>query len=110
MTSTVAGTCRAGRPSRLALLATASELSGVLSVLGGAAGAAGSGRATGARFGRAPAERPLGGGAVTTTRGSSVLSVGCAVSAVLGLAVSSATGSKVSDDTVNDECVIVRMR
>jgi len=47
---------------------------------------------------------------VTTTRGSSVLSVGCAVSAALGPAVSSATGSKVSDDTVNDECVIVRMR
>src|SRR5258707_11696953 len=110
MAWTVGGICRGGGARRVALSATALELSGVLSVLGGAAGAAGSGRATGARFGRAPPERPLGGGAVTTTRGSSVLSVGCAVSAALGPAVSSATGSKVSDDTVNDECVIVRMR
>src|SRR5262249_49391451 len=69
-----------------------SELSGVFSWLGAAGAAAGclAGAGAGARCRRAP-ERPLGGGAVTTTRGSSVLWLGCAVSAALGVAARSAS-------------------
>ena len=94
-----------GSPSRLALSATALELSEkILSAVGGAAGAAGSERAIGALFGRVPAERPLGRGEVTTTRGSSVFSFGRAVSARLELAASIATSRSVNDD------VMVRIR
>ena len=83
---------------------------GAMAQTGGAAGAGGCGRATGARFGRVPAERPLGRGEVTTTRGSCVGSFGCAVSAELGPAASSATGSRVNDDDVMMRIRRMRLR
>src|SRR5215831_12798980 len=104
-TSTEAGVCSTGNPSRVALPATAPVLSGVVTsgsvdgvVVTGVAGPAG-GRT--ACFGRPAFERPLGGGEVTTTRGSWVPSLGCAVSAALGVAASSASN-------VNDELELLR--
>src|SRR5712675_231918 len=114
-TSTEAGVCSTGNPSRLALPATAPVFSGVVAegvvvgVVGvtTVAGAPG-GRTTGACFGRPAFERPLGGGEVTTTRGSSVPSGGCAVSAALGLAASSA--SNVNDELLRNECTRPHLR
>src|SRR5215468_7890922 len=104
-TSTEAGVCSTGNPSRVALPATAPVLSGVVvavaGVVTGVAGAAG-GRA--ACFGRPAFERPLGGGEVTTTRGSWVPSLGCAVSAALGVAASSASNVNDEPELLRNEC------
>ena len=84
----------------VALPATAPVLSGVVgaAVVAGAAGAVGAAGAGAGVVRRVPG-RLLGGGEVTMTRGSSVLWLGCAVSAALGVAASSASGN-----TANDEC------
>src|SRR5262249_58009660 len=98
-TSTEAGVCNTGNPSLLALPATAPVLSGVVGAVV-AAGAVGAGvvGAAGVRVVRRVPGRVLGGGEVTVTRGSSVLWLGCAVSAALGVAASSASGNSVNDE------------